>query len=76
MEGYRALLVSKIVNISRGNRLKTTGGLQGRLSLSSFWVLPNWVPGTGGDLVVKGKLSPHSCSVDLRQLNPHNKRGL
>ena len=48
------------------------------LRLSQPLILPRsikGVPGPLGDLVVKSKLSPLSCSVALRQLNPVHKKG-
>ena len=53
---------------------KPSGGSK----FNSPFIIPRsikWVPGTPGDLVVKSKLSPHSGSVALRQLNTIHKKG-
>ena len=41
----------------------------------SLWLLPVLVTTVSGDLVVKSKLSPHSGSVALRQLNRIHEKG-
>ena len=58
------LVVKALDYQSRGPMLKTTGWLQGRLSLSSF-------RGLSGDLVVKSKLPPRSGSSLLEAVEHH-----
>ena len=68
------LVVRALDSQSRSLVLKTTGWLQGWLSFSSFQGYSNeYQELTSRDLMVKGKLSPFSGSVSLRQLNLTHK---
>ena len=60
---------------SRVPVFKTTGWLQGRLSLWSFRGRSNEYKEFFGNLVVKSKLPRRSGSVALRQFNPIHKNG-
>ena len=53
---------------NQGSWLKTTGWLQGPLSLSSFRRRIKWILGTPGGIVIKRKLSPRNGSAALRHL--------
>ena len=57
--------------LARDSEIKTSSWLHGQLILL---MSIKWVPGTPWGLVVKSKLSPHSSSADLEQLNPVHKK--
>ena len=70
-----SLVVKMLSSKFRGPGFKTTGWLQGWLSLSSFEGQSNEYMKKPGDLVVKSKLCPSSGSAGLRQFNPSIKMG-